>query len=165
MNIPKHTHKASKQNGAALVTALVLLTIMTMLAMTSMSTNTLEEKMAANAQEMNRAFQAAEMGLRLAMNNANAFDYTNTFTDSGTPFDKSDDVYDFETTESTIANAYGAEAMYRAWFREETNTIARGGPGWDVGKVYFFFDLESTGSTPSATSTTVRAGAFQVGPQ
>ena len=165
MNIPAHHLKARKQNGAALVTALVLLTIMTMLAMTSMSTNTLEEKMAANAQEMNRAFQAAEMGLRLAMNNADAFDYTNTVSDSGTPFDDSDDVYDFQTTETALLTAYNAEATYRAWFREETNTIARGGPGWDVGKVYFFFDLESTGSTQSATSTTVRAGAFQVGPE
>lgn len=165
MNMPNHTMQARKQDGAALVTALVLLTIMTMLALTSMSTNTLEEKMAANAQEMNRAFQAAEMGLQLAMTNANAFDYTNTFTDGGTPFDESDDVYDFEATESTVASVYGAEAVYRAWFREETNTIARGGPGWDVGKVYFFFDLRSTGSTPSATSTTVSAGAFQVGPE
>lgn len=165
MNIQRKSLPRRNQHGAALVTALVLLTIMTMLAMTSMGTNTLEEKMAANAQEMNRAFQAAEMGLALAMTNAAAFDYTNAVSDNGTPFDKSDDAYDFEATETGIAGVYNAEATYRAWFREETNTIARGGPGWDVGKVYFFFDLESTGSTPSSTSTTVRAGAFQVGPE
>ncbi|MFT4563856.1 MAG: Tfp pilus assembly protein PilX, partial [Gammaproteobacteria bacterium] len=38
------------ERGAALVTALVLLTVVTMLAITSMGTNTLEEKMAANSQ-------------------------------------------------------------------------------------------------------------------
>ena len=165
MNRQANTIKTRTQSGAALVTALVLLTIMTMLAMTSMSTNTLEEKMAANAQEMNRAFQVAEAGLRLAMVDANAFDYTNAFTDGGTPFDESDDTYDYEVTNTTLSSGYTTQVRYRAWFREETNTIARGGPGWDVGKVYFFFDLESTGSTTTATSTTVGSGAFQVGPE
>ncbi|MEM7469098.1 MAG: PilX N-terminal domain-containing pilus assembly protein [Pseudomonadota bacterium] len=153
------------QSGAALVTALVLLTIMTVLAITSMSTNTLEEKMAANAQEMNRAFQLAESGLQIALADGNAFDYTNLVNDQGT-FDKADDVYDYTPVpldETDLGTSYEADITYRAWFREEKNTIARGRRGWDVGKVYFFFDLQSTGNT-RATSATVSAGAYQVGP-
>ena len=51
---PRHA-----QQGAVLITSLIFLVILTMLAVTSMSTNTLEEKMAANAVENNIVFQAA----------------------------------------------------------------------------------------------------------
>ena len=57
---------AFNQHGAVLVTALVFLVILTLLGITSMSTNTLEERMAGNSQDINRAFQAAESGLSAA---------------------------------------------------------------------------------------------------
>ncbi len=60
---PRH-----KQQGAVLITSLVFLIILTMLAVTSMSTNTLEEKMAANAVENNLVFQAAESATPLVWN-------------------------------------------------------------------------------------------------
>ena len=60
---PRH-----KQQGAVLITSLVFLIILTMLAVTSMSTNTLEEKMAANAVENNLVFQAAESAMPLVWN-------------------------------------------------------------------------------------------------
>ena len=47
------------QQGAVLITSLIFLVILTMLAVSSMSTNTLEERMAANAVENNIVFQAA----------------------------------------------------------------------------------------------------------
>jgi len=164
MNRKLNSNKTRKQSGAALVTALVLLTIMTMLAMTSMSTNTLEEKMAANVQEMNRAFQIAESGLKLAMGDADAFDPINSVNDNGTPFDESDDIYDYQVTNTTLSTAYTTEIVYRAWFREEKGAGGSRGGGYDVDKSLFFFDLESTGSTQTAISTSVHSGAYQVGP-
>lgn len=155
----------NRQRGAALVTALVLLTIMTVLALTSMNTNTLEEKMAANAQDMNRSFQAAESGLRLAFNDGSAFSLANLLNDQGT-FDESDDAYGYEVLnldKTDLGSEYDVNVEYRAWFREQKNSIARNRRGWDVGKLYFFFDLESTGSTRNS-SATVSGGAYQVGP-
>ena len=69
-----------EQRGAALITALVLLVILTMLGLSSMSTNTMEERMSSNAQEKNRAFQAAEAGIEIAMTNADTFNINNTIS-------------------------------------------------------------------------------------
>jgi type IV pilus assembly protein PilX len=52
------------QRGAILIIALLFLVLLTVLALTSMSGTTLEEKMAGQYRELNLAFQAAEAGLR-----------------------------------------------------------------------------------------------------
>lgn len=54
----------SRQHGAALIVALVLLVIMTILGMTSMNMSILEERMAGNIRNMQLAFDAAEAALR-----------------------------------------------------------------------------------------------------
>ena len=53
-----------RQTGAALITSLILLIVMTMIGVTAMQTTALEEKMAGNMRDQNLAFQAAEAGLR-----------------------------------------------------------------------------------------------------
>ncbi|MHB1331033.1 MAG: pilus assembly PilX family protein [Sulfuriferula sp.] len=53
-----------KQHGAALITGLIFMVVLTLLAVASMRNTGLEEKMAANAQNQNMAFQAAEAALR-----------------------------------------------------------------------------------------------------
>lgn len=60
-----------RQNGAVLITSLILLLIMTMLAITTMRTATMEETMARNSAFSNRAFQAAESALAAAAYSAN----------------------------------------------------------------------------------------------
>lgn len=52
------------QRGAALVVALIILLILTILGVTAMQTTTMEEKMAGNARDRDLAFQAAEAALR-----------------------------------------------------------------------------------------------------
>jgi len=54
----------NKQQGLALVVSLIMLLIMTLLAVNSMQTTILEEKMAGNYKDRNMAFQSAEAGLR-----------------------------------------------------------------------------------------------------
>ena len=58
------------QSGAVLFTALVLMVLMTLLAVTMMGNTAIDEKMAQNSQEQNRAFQAAETGIELALANS-----------------------------------------------------------------------------------------------
>ncbi len=57
-------HHSTKQQGVVLVISLIMLLIMTLLAIGSMNTTVLEEKMAGNYKDRNMAFQAAEAGLR-----------------------------------------------------------------------------------------------------
>lgn len=57
-----------KQNGAVLMVSLMFLLIMTILGVSSIQTTVLEEKMAGNNNDYNRAFQASEAGLRAAEN-------------------------------------------------------------------------------------------------
>ena len=56
----------TRQNGAALVTGLIFLVILTLLGVTAMQTSIMEERMAGNARDRNIAFQAAEAALRNA---------------------------------------------------------------------------------------------------
>ena len=59
--LPHHQH------GMALIMALVILMILTILGVTAMTTSSLEEKMSGNIQEQTRAFQAAESGVSEAI--------------------------------------------------------------------------------------------------
>lgn len=55
------------QQGAALVTGLVLLGVITVMAVTGLQMSTQEVQMAGNTQSRENAFQAAEVGIDLAM--------------------------------------------------------------------------------------------------
>ncbi len=56
---PRH-----RQQGVALIMAMVFLMILTIIGVTVMSTTSLQEKMAGNVQDKHSAFQAAESALR-----------------------------------------------------------------------------------------------------
>ena len=56
----------SAERGAVLIVSLILLAVLTLLGLSTMSTTSLEERMAANTQESARAFQIAETGLARA---------------------------------------------------------------------------------------------------
>lgn len=54
----------STQRGAALVVALLMLLVLTVLGIASMQVTRMEERMAGNSRDVNLAFQGAEAGLR-----------------------------------------------------------------------------------------------------
>ncbi len=56
-----------RQRGVVLVTALIVLLIMTILGLASINTTTLQSKMTGNLRETNAAFQAAEAGLQAGL--------------------------------------------------------------------------------------------------
>lgn len=58
----------SRQNGIALVMALVFLLLLTIIGIAALNTTSLEEKMAGNVKDRNLAFQAAESALSLGEN-------------------------------------------------------------------------------------------------
>jgi type IV pilus assembly protein PilX len=59
-----HLQFPSRQRGAVLVVALLMLLIMTVLGVTAMQMSRMEERMAGNSRDINLAFQGAEAGLR-----------------------------------------------------------------------------------------------------
>ena len=73
--LPAEIHR---QRGAVLIVSMIFLIIMTLLAVTGMTTTSLEEKMASNSQETSRAFQAAETGLAQALADPASYQLTGT---------------------------------------------------------------------------------------
>jgi len=61
-NIPT----AQQQTGATLIVSLLILLVMTLLGVTAMQTNILEEKMSGNSKDVSLSLQAAEAALREA---------------------------------------------------------------------------------------------------
>ncbi len=68
----------NKQSGAVLVMSLVLLTVLTIIGVASMSSSTLEMKIASNSQQRNIAFQAAQSRIDFltSIDPANPLDFT-----------------------------------------------------------------------------------------
>jgi type IV pilus assembly protein PilX len=66
MNLQSRTSNLSRQRGAALVIALLMLLVMTVLGVAAMGVTRMEERMAGNARDLDVAFQSAEAGLRFS---------------------------------------------------------------------------------------------------
>jgi type IV pilus assembly protein PilX len=64
MRTHSNTNAQQRQRGAALVVALIMLLVMTVLGITAMQMTRMEERMAGNSRDINLAFQGAEAGLR-----------------------------------------------------------------------------------------------------
>lgn len=69
MNIPTLPQSLCKQRGAALLTGLIFLVVLTLLTLSAIKATSLEERMAGNARDQDVAFQAAEAAIRDAMVN------------------------------------------------------------------------------------------------
>ncbi len=61
-----------RQCGAALIVGLILMMVLTLLAISTMRTSTLELAMAGNAQHHQQAIQLAETGIQDAVNRINS---------------------------------------------------------------------------------------------
>lgn len=61
------TPTSTSQKGAALLTGLIFLVVLTLISLSAVKSTSLEERMAGNARDQDLAFQAAEAGARDAM--------------------------------------------------------------------------------------------------
>ena len=154
------------QSGAVLFTALVMMVLMTLLAVTMMGNTAIDERMAQNSQEQNRAFQAAETGIEMALaNNAslstsNGFDATgnNTFLGEDKTSSSGDDRVFSQNTEG---EGYGVSIEYTSVFLQKT-PVTRGS-GFDSSFANYWFEIQSKARTDTGASSTVALGMFQVG--
>ncbi|HTT09203.1 MAG TPA: PilX N-terminal domain-containing pilus assembly protein [Gammaproteobacteria bacterium] len=143
-----HRSLPRAQRGAVLIIALILLAVMTLLAVTAMNMNSMEERMAANVQEINRAFQTAESGLSMALADSNSFNTSCTTAALCT------------SAPQTIGT-YNASTTYNSVFVQQTPPAR--GSGWDASRfAFYYFNLSSTSTTTSGAGTVLNEGAYQV---
>ncbi|MBL1143145.1 MAG: hypothetical protein HND53_14075 [Proteobacteria bacterium] len=149
MNQPILKQSINNQRGAALLFALIFLVILTMLALSSMNTNILDEKMASNSQEKNRAFQAAETALTVALLNNDAYKVPNF---SGNVDDIGD--YDADTTYTLqFIESKDAGSVF------QTGSLITGSSS---GQKYNFYNLSITATTETGASSSINAGAWHL---
>jgi type IV pilus assembly protein PilX len=137
-----HTAKVTlstrpREQGAALIIGLLLLLILTVLAVSGMSTASLELQMAGNVQYGQNAFQAAEMGIEQSMNSGQY----NANVNDPMPLKSTTDHFD---------------TMMRFNDKNGVTDVPEGGYSMGVGTGFkaYHFDITSTGdSTRGASST------------
>lgn len=119
----------TSQAGTTLIVAMIILLVLTILGVTTMNTTSLQERMAHNTQETNRAFNAAETGLETAFSNMANFSLATSNANSGT----------------LNAGAYTSGANFTTTFRQCTPP-QRSPVGCDVDNCgAWHFDTQSTG--------------------
>ncbi|GHD48531.1 type IV pilus assembly protein PilX [Marinobacter persicus] len=64
MKVNANSSGGSRQDGAVLVVSLIVLLVLTLIGVAGMNTSVMQERMAINSQNSNRAFQAAESTLQ-----------------------------------------------------------------------------------------------------
>ena len=129
---------ARAQRGAVLMVALMFLVILTMLALTSMTGTTLEERMAGQYRDLNIAFQAAEAGLRdaerdiyaVGIQAPGAFTPRSPTLSGRTGFGDGSDTADGACTSGSITASFGRGLCYARdtgpWPRFTTASLATG---------------------------------------
>jgi len=96
MKIQTSTYQ--KQSGAALVVGLILLVVLTLMALSSMNTATLDLVMAGNEQYRGRAFTASESGIEQSLVNYGAFDSTKDYSGTSTTTGNGNDSFIYNIT-------------------------------------------------------------------
>ncbi len=139
----------TRQSGAVLIVALIILVILTLLGVTTMNTTSLQERIAANTQEQVHAFQAAETGINQAFANSLAFDTSSTYTGGAllTPFAGSAD------RASYIPTFLGFSPPPPGSLYSVTSFRAA------------HFNFRATGNSATNLSVILNGGAFQIAPK
>ena len=119
MNSTNHINN-SKQSGAALITCLALLVVLTLIGLSSMTTTTLEEKMTGTVYNKQTSFQAAEAVLRDGEN------YALNILNEATVFGSEPGLYDITNPSDPnypVWDSINAKD-YNGWYTNTNNPAA-----------------------------------------
>lgn len=160
------------QGGAALVVGLLLLLVLTILAISGMTTATLELQMAGNEQYQERAFQAADAAIERAVAAATF----NTATPTGT-WDTSGDqpVPERGTGEDGCTQTIAADGTrtasddcyeYFVRFDDEAGTTTIPGGGYSLGTGFeaYHFEIHTFGTSSRGAESEHVQSIYLVGP-
>jgi type IV pilus assembly protein PilX len=158
------------QSGAALVVGLILLLVLTLLAISGMTTASLELLMAGNDQYQERAFQFADAGIEQAIQSG----IYNTNVTTGT-YDKTDplDPKPVRSQGRQIQNCPepanptpDQQCEYFVRFDENTGTTAVPGGGYSLGTGFqaYHFVVDSYGTSNRGAASEHQQSFYVVGP-
>jgi type IV pilus assembly protein PilX len=163
-----HGHAAAaRQSGAALVVGLLLLLVLTILAISGMTTATLELQMAGNEQYQERAFQFAESGIEQAIDAgvyttdpaAIAAQYTNPNSIDPTPIPNQG---------AQIANCTNQTARCEYFIRFDLaagiTPVPGGGYSLGTGLQAYHFVVDSVGVAERGAQTQNQTSFYIIGP-
>ena len=143
------THNLNEQQGAVLIMALVMLTVLTLIGVSSMSSSSLELRIAGNTQQHDTAFQAAQSIIDIASSEdpLNTNDYQVFITDSANP--AFEQIINYASADG---KATAQSATY--WVGCKKNV----GNSLEEGKAPFsnFFNVRATGMTVTGSSSSVQ---------
>jgi Tfp pilus assembly protein PilX len=141
------------QSGAALVVGLLLLLILTILAISGMTTATLELQMAGNTQYKERAFQAAETGIEEALQTA-TFNTAVPYVLENQRVDTSNGATNKDTYDVVME------------FDQQTGTTIVPGGGFSMGTGFqaYHFNIVSTGESERGAEATHTQSVYIIGP-
>ena len=138
----------ARQHGAALVIGLILLLVLTILAVSGVMTSRLELRMVGNTQLQERAFQAAEVAIEMAMANAPL--------STSAPF-----------TQPAVAmpNMAGDQYSFQVQYAGQT-AAGPGLTGYSIGSGFtaFHFVANAGGTAPGNAQAQHVQGFYIVGP-
>ena len=147
----KQSLSIQTQQGAVLIVSLLMLLALTIIGITTMNTAKLEEKMAANSMNMNKALQASESAVDAALADVNNLV---TALNNGTTVTITSSLGDSSVTAS-------ADITYKG---------ATNAPGFSLGSNQgsfstYQFEAIGTGKVPAANATAITGqGVYRVGP-
>lgn len=129
------------QAGVALIFALVILLVLTLLSVSALRISSFEQVMAGNTQEINRAFQAAESGMVRSLA----------------------DPANFASMSSTSTNNYsfsemGASVVVETTLKQITTTRRSSNPTGQGTADFAHFDQKATATTTTGARTTLHQG-------
>ncbi|MBY6073342.1 PilX protein [Marinobacter salsuginis] len=113
-NRAKQLESIDRQRGAALIVSLIVLLVLTLIGVAGMNTSVMQERMAVNSQNANRAFQAAESTVSALTNQLYANDLTLLRESMQNASEESSVV-----TVSTLDSGNGITGSYQARFLGE----------------------------------------------
>lgn len=137
-----------RQSGSVLILAMLILVVLTILGVSSMSTTSLEEKMAGNFRDRQIAFNAAETALAHAEKFVNdTINSASVFTSSGGLYDS----YDGPTQQNAFDDAWWTDA----------NSIQMSGAD-SIAEVYTQprYTIEYRGEVGAEEGTSVNIGGY-----
>ena len=138
-------HSMRAERGAALITGLIFMVVLTLISVAAMRTTLLEEKMAGNARDVDLAFQAAEAALRAGeqiLNGASlpTFAATGSYLSSTGNATRGNDIYWSQThnwTSDSVALSTVPTGAYSAprYVIEQMAPITGGGASLKAGPI------------------------------
>ncbi|HEX5651161.1 MAG TPA: pilus assembly PilX N-terminal domain-containing protein [Steroidobacteraceae bacterium] len=166
----------ARQQGAALVVGLLLLLVLTILAISGMTTASLEMLMAGNEQYQERAFQAADSAVERAIT-AGIYNTNATIGDYDPPVDPNDPpTPDRGTGQTGCVQTIPADGTattpstdcyeYFIRFDEQSGTTPVPGGGYSLGTGFnaYHFVVDSFGTSDRDAQSDHQASFYVIGP-